>query len=136
MKLKSNFGISCYPGLAMLSISSRTLVWMIGGRIEVQLLLISPEFEFTINASKLQAWAKLHCFLHFHVWIFSIKLQEQESITRKCLNVNFLHAISSLYCPVIFKLPKNEKKILPCAYDSRMTGQTTFWVSQFGIVFR
>jgi hypothetical protein len=39
----------------MLPISSRTLVWMIGGRIEVQLLLISPEFEFTINASKLQA---------------------------------------------------------------------------------
>jgi hypothetical protein len=39
----------------MLKSSSRTLVWMIGGRIEVQLLLILPEFEFTIVASKLQA---------------------------------------------------------------------------------
>ena len=56
--MESSFGIRVDSSLAMLQTSSITLVWMIGGRIEVQLLLISPEFESTINASKLRACFK------------------------------------------------------------------------------
>jgi hypothetical protein len=63
----------------MLKNSSRTLVWMIGGRIEVQLLLISPEFEFTIVEFKLAYALNRHELLWIYVQSCSMMLPDDES---------------------------------------------------------
>ena len=71
---------SRFSGLAMLQVSSRQLVQVIGREIAAQLCTILPEFGFTIVASKLAYASNRHELLWIYVQSCSMMLQKDELI--------------------------------------------------------